>query len=116
MGPNSPKKSPTQSKASTNALRLLPVNLLQTNRDKVLEAPDDDLDREKQMKILFYRGLKGSTSEDRLSFRTVMEPLPMIHSRTFSGPDNRFMNGLNKSRIKRNISRSTSTLQNSVAL
>ena len=120
MGPPvTPRKSPTQSKASTNALKLpaiLPTSLLSPNhKDPVLEVHSDE-DPERKMRILFLRGLKGSTSEDRLSFRTVMEPLPMLHSRTFTGPDSRFMNGLNKSRIKRNISKSTSTLQNSVAL
>lgn len=120
MGPAvTPRKSPTQSKASTNALRLpaiLPSSLLSSNhKDPVLEVHSDD-DPQRKMRILFLRGLKGSTSEDRLSFRTVMEPLPMLHSRTYTGPDSRYMNGLAKSRIKRNISKSTSTLQNSVAL
>jgi predicted transcriptional regulator len=60
------------------------------------------------------RGLKGATSEDRLSFRTVMEPLPATHRRTSVSPD--FELAVERGKIQRNISRSMTTLQNSVAL
>ena len=117
MGPLSPRKSPTLVKSPTTSIKLptlLPTNLLLPNKERtdILEVHSDDIDQERKTRILFLRGLKGSTSEDRLSFRTVMEPMPM-HCRTFTSPEHRF---LNKSRMKRNISRSTSTLQNSVAL
>ena len=123
-GPTSPtRKSPPQSKVSTPLVKLptlLPTNLLplSNNKETILEFHDGE-DKDRSMRILYLRGLKGSTSEDRLSFRTVMEPMPKssLHSRTFTSPDSEFMSlGLNKSRIKRNISKSTSTLQNSVAL
>jgi hypothetical protein len=125
MGPNSTRKSPPQSK-STRAVKLptlLPTNLLASNKDPVLEIKDDEIN-ERNLRILYLRGLKGSTSEDRLSFRTVMEPMePMeplpkssFHTRNFTSPDNRFLVGLNNRGMKRNISKSTSTLQNSVAL
>ena len=117
MGPLSPRKSPPLSKSPTAAIKLptlLPTNKLLPNKDKadIFEVHHNEEDRDRKVRIIFKRGLKGSTSEDRLSFRTVMEPMP-THSRTFTSPDSRF---LNKSRIQRNISRSTSTLQNSVAL
>ena len=123
MGPNSPRKSPTQTK-STRAIKLptlLPTNLLPSSKDPTLEIKDDEIN-ERNLRIMFSRGLKGSTSEDRMSFRTVMEPMEPLpkaafHSRNFeAGHDNRYLVDLNSRGMKRNISKSTSTLQNSVAL
>jgi len=98
-----------RSKASTHIINklpaILPTNLLLPNKDPVLEV-SDEAEKDRNLRILY---LKSSTSEDRLSFRTVMEPLPLpdIHSRTFTSPDSRFLKGLGKSRIQRNISKST---------
>jgi hypothetical protein len=118
--PASPVKPPDSSKPFANGgLRLpalLPAGLLPIgHKERVLEVSGGE-EHERRTRILYVRGLRGSTSEDRLSFRTVMEPLPVTHSRTFTSPDHPFLSGFNKSRIKRNISRSTSTLQNSFAL
>ena len=122
MGPNSPRKSPTLTKSfrGVKLPTLLPINLLPSSRDPMLEVKDDE-SKDRNVRILYKRGLKGSTSEDRLSFRTVMEPMESapksaFHSRAFTSPDNRFLVDLNSGGMKRNISKSTSTLENSVAL